>query len=123
TETITNYIIVNPVPSAPVAAFTATPRTIMFGQTVQFTDQSTNNPTAWNWDFGDGGSSTLQNPSHTYSTEGSYTVSLTSSNSLGSNVNIKTNYITVTTDIIFNQNLTYGSVTDIEGHVYKTIKI
>ena len=42
---------------------------------VQFTDFS-QNVTEWNWDFGDGDNSTLQNPSHTFSAAGNYTVSL-----------------------------------------------
>lgn len=47
--------------------------------TVQFTDQSENNPTSWQWDFGDSATSTQQNPSHTYATAGTYTVSLITS--------------------------------------------
>jgi C1A family cysteine protease len=47
---------------------------------VTFTDLSTGNPTSWSWAFGDGGTSTQQNPSHTYLTAGTYTVSLTVSN-------------------------------------------
>jgi hypothetical protein len=47
---------------------------------VAFTDESFNNPTSWFWEFGDGGSSTLKNPRHTYRTPGLYTVSLTVSN-------------------------------------------
>ena len=47
---------------------------------VKFTDKSTGMPTLWFWDFGDGTNSTEQNPAHTYSTEGTYTVTLTVSN-------------------------------------------
>ena len=46
---------------------------------VQFTDISNYNPDTWNWDFGDGQTSTLQNPSHIYQNAGIYTVSLTTS--------------------------------------------
>ncbi|MEY2963063.1 MAG: hypothetical protein RL754_324 [Bacteroidota bacterium] len=45
--------------------------------TYTFFDNSTPMPTSWSWDFGDGTTSTLQNPSHTYAAAGSYTVSLT----------------------------------------------
>ncbi len=45
--------------------------------TVQFTDQSTGNPTSWKWTFGDGDSSLVQNPVHIYQSEGLYTVKLT----------------------------------------------
>ena len=52
--------------------------------TVNFTDKSLNNPTSWQWDFGDGGNSTQANPTHTYNTDGSHTISLTVSNEFGS---------------------------------------
>jgi len=81
----------------PVAEFTANNTTIGTGGSVQFTDQSTNNPTEWAWTF-DGGtpsSSTSQNPSITYNTAGTYTVSLTATNSVGADIETKTAYITV----------------------------
>jgi len=53
--------------------------------TVQFTDASTNNPTTWQWDFGDGNTSAAQNPQHTYSAPGTYSVCLVASNAAGSN--------------------------------------
>ena len=56
---------------------------------------STNGPTSWLWDFGDGNNSTLQHPSHTYTTSGTYTVQLTATNSVGNHVETKTNYINV----------------------------
>jgi PKD repeat protein len=51
--------------------------------TVQFTDTSLNLPTGWSWDFGDGNSSTMQNPINTYYTGGLYTVNLTTFNGAG----------------------------------------
>jgi len=48
--------------------------------TVQFTDTSSGSPTSWNWDFGDGYTSTEQNPTHTYLSTGIYCVNLTISN-------------------------------------------
>lgn len=51
--------------------------------TIQFTDVSTNNPTSWAWNFGDNGSSSLQNPIHTYTVSGTYNVSLVASNTAG----------------------------------------
>jgi PKD repeat protein len=53
--------------------------------TIQFADTSTNTPTAWLWSFGDGGSATSRNPSHTYAGAGIYTVKLTVKNAAGSN--------------------------------------
>lgn len=58
--------------------------------TAAFTDMSSNNPTSWLWDFGDGATSTQQNPTHVYSTRGNYTVKLTATNSAGSNTAQKT---------------------------------
>ena len=60
----------------PVAGFSASPTTITAGQSVQFTDQSTNTPTSWSWIFGDGSTSASQSPSHIYSSSGTYSVSL-----------------------------------------------
>jgi hypothetical protein len=53
------------------------------------------NVVSWNWNFGDGGTSTDQNPSHTYLANGSYTVSLTSSDGVNSDTETKNAYITV----------------------------
>ena len=79
TKTVENYVKVEDPNTTPVAAFIADP---MEGETplpVTFTDQtlSEEGVIAWNWDFGDGTSSNEQSPTHTYETEGSYTVSLT----------------------------------------------
>ncbi len=49
-----------------------------------FTDSSSNNPTSWLWDFGDGHTDTVQNPTHVYDTAGNYRVCLTATNSFGS---------------------------------------
>lgn len=53
------------------------------GLTVVFDDTSTGRPTSWRWEFGDDNTSTLQNPTHQYSSSGTYTVTLTARNSLG----------------------------------------
>jgi len=90
-----------------VAAFTGTPTSGVAPLAVTFTDQSTNTPTSWSWTFGDGGTATAQNPSHSYTTAGSYTVSLTATNAAGSDVETKTGYITVTTGGATWQTITY----------------
>jgi PKD repeat protein len=63
--------------------------------TVNFTDQSTGDITSWSWDFGDGATSTEQNPSHTYTDAGTYTVSLAVTGPCGSDTEVKANFITV----------------------------
>lgn len=80
---------------APVANFSATPTAGCGPLTVRFTDQSTNGPLFWSWDFGDGQTSNLQNPSAVYGTPGTYDVTLIVKNRSGSNAIRKTGYITV----------------------------
>ncbi len=92
TNTKNNYITVG---NPPVANFSGSPTSGAAPLAVTFTDSSTNTPTAWSWTFGDSNTSTAQNPSHTYSSAGSYTVALTATNAYGNNTNTKNNYITV----------------------------
>jgi len=66
------------------AAFAISPLTAAVRANVAFTDQSTGSPTSWQWSFGDGSSSTAQNPTHAYTTQGSYGVSLSVSNATSS---------------------------------------
>ncbi len=95
-KTKPNYIVVSEGGGdTPIADFTADITSGEAPLTVYFTDQSENDPTTWQWDFGDDGTSTQQNPSHTYNTDGSYTVTLTATNEFGSDVETKTNYIVV----------------------------
>jgi len=62
---------------------------------INFTDLSTNNPTSWNWNFGDGDTSTAQNPSHTYLASGTYNVTLIACNAFGCDTTVFNNYIVV----------------------------
>jgi PKD repeat protein len=94
-----------PAGSAPVAEFTANTTTVYVGNSVDFTDLSTNSPTSWSWSFTGGSptSSTVQNPTGVvYNTAGTYQVSLTATNSYGSDTETKTAYVTVvdTTTIV-----------------------
>jgi uncharacterized protein (TIGR02145 family) len=117
-KTRNNYITVSTAGSAPVSDFTGTPTSITIGQSVQFADQSSNTPTNWLWDFGDGTTSTIINPSHSYSSVGSYTVSLKATNTSGNNTKTRNNYIIVT-----HTGGQSSFVTDYEGNVYETVKI
>jgi len=83
------------VPATPAADFNASSTSGSAPLTVQFTDTSTEMPTAWSWDFGDGGSSVLENPTHTYDMPGTYSVSLTVTNEAGSDTVTKTDLIQV----------------------------
>lgn len=73
------------------------------GQQVSFIDQSVN-ASSWLWDFGDGNTSTIQNPNHTYSSEGFYHVSLTVNG--GIHQLVKTDYIKILPD----RNLPYRPI-------------
>jgi PKD repeat protein len=88
-------------PSAAINAnFSASATTIQVGNSVNFTDLSSNSPTSWSWTFTGGtpASSTVQNPSNiVYNTAGTYTVSLTATNATSNDTETKTSYITVTT--------------------------
>ena len=77
------------------ADFSASDSTFCQGTSFTFTDLSTGNPTSWAWDFGDGNNSSLQNPTHTYASVGTYDVSLTVTTSTGSDSETKTGFITV----------------------------
>jgi len=94
TEMKTNYIEVTAPTEALGADFSAQPTSGAVPLEVQFTDQSAGDIASWSWNFGDGLSSTEQNPSHTYQNAGTYTVSLTVSNPAGSDT--ETQYIEVT---------------------------
>lgn len=99
---IASFTFTPPVVVAPVADFSGNPTSVMEGQTVTFTDQSANNPTSWSWSFPGGtpSTSTDRNPVVTYPAIGTYDVSLTVSNSAGSDAITKTGYINVTEFVI-----------------------
>jgi len=87
-------------PEIIVANFAATPKFGTPPMNVQFMDQSKGNITNYLWDFGDGNSSTVINPSHTYQNIGSYTIKLTVNGPSGSDIKTKYNYINVDTSSI-----------------------
>ncbi len=81
----------------PDLAFTVSDTKIDAGQTVKFSDLSTNGPTSWAWVFegGDPAVSSEKNPEVTYNVPGSYAVTLVVANEAGSDELTKTDYITV----------------------------
>jgi PKD repeat protein len=90
-----DYIDVNAPPPPPVSDFMGEPTTGTAPLEVQFTDLSTNSPTEWSWDFGDGGTSSAQDPQYTYTAAGTYTVTLMASNGGESDGETKVDYVTV----------------------------
>ena len=111
-NSISNEITVSITEGAPVAVFSAYQTSINPDSSGQFYNRSINNPVSWLWHFGDGNTSDSLNPTHAYSTVGTYTVSLTVTNSYGSDTESKIDYITVT-----------GPLTDFDGNVYQTVQI
>ena len=84
-------------PSTLAAAFTASPTSGPAPLQVRFTDTSTGAPTSWSWSFGDGETSVEQHPSHTYSSPGTYTVSLSVRDASGeSRTKVSSGLVTVT---------------------------
>ena len=92
----TGPMIADPCNTPPTVAYSAD-QTSTCGASlnVTFTDESLGSPTSWLWDFGDGNTSTAQNPSNNYTSAGGYTVTLTATNANGNDVLIKTYLITV----------------------------
>jgi uncharacterized membrane protein len=90
-----------PVAVTPTADFTGTPLSGLAPLSVAFTDTSTGIPTSWAWNFGDGATSTSQNPTHSYTSSGVYTVTLIATNASGSNTKTRTAYISATEAIVY----------------------
>ncbi|MDD1729308.1 MAG: PKD domain-containing protein [Methanospirillum sp.] len=90
----------NPIPGQIQVFFNASPRYGPVPLTAQFNDNSIEFPTSWYWQFGDGQNSTEQDPSHTYTTAGSYTVSLRATNNQTGGVGTWNKFITVTDGVV-----------------------
>jgi PKD repeat protein len=88
-----------PPPGALTANFTGSPTSGVGPLNVSFTDTSTGGPTGWTWDFGDGTTSTAQNPSHTYTAPGTYDVKLTVTGAGATPAEVtKQDFVTVTSE-------------------------
>lgn len=75
----------------PVAGFVSGP--VCLGQPTSFTDTSKGHPTTWAWNFGDGGTSAVQDPTHTYGTAGTFVVKLVVSSGAGCTDSITENVV------------------------------
>ncbi len=78
-------MLANRVTTSLKVSFVYSPKYLTAGQTVQFTGISSSTVTSWRWDFGDGATSTEQNPVHVYIAPGFRKVALVVSNSSSSN--------------------------------------
>lgn len=92
----TDYITVSPLP-LPSADFTSDVTALNPGGTVSFSDLTTNSPNQWQWIFEGGtpSASNIQNPSVTYNSTGTYSVTLIATNLSGNDTIIKDDYISV----------------------------
>ena len=89
------FVVIACGPTIPAASFTATPVEGAAPLSVQFTDTSENTPTSWEWDFGDGATSTEQSPVHDYQIADTYDVTLVATNDAGSGTATTTRAITI----------------------------
>ena len=104
----------------PVAGFTADTQYIFLHDTVHFFDQSTMSPSNWLWDFGDGSYSVLPFPMHAYHYVGIFDVSLTVTNTWGTDVLVKNNHIVVQDT---SSSFCPTTVSDFDGNQYQTVLI
>jgi len=93
-ETGINFCVTS---TPPIPGFTSSATSICAGDTITFTDTSTSNPISWSWTFPGGtpGTSTAQNPVIVYNTSGVYDVTLSVTNTITTNTQTFTNYVTV----------------------------
>ncbi|PLW94658.1 MAG: hypothetical protein C0591_12430 [Marinilabiliales bacterium] len=108
-----DYINVIPPPDGPIAEFIADVVQGVAPLHVTFTDLSENEITSWQWDFGNGGWSTQQNPTYVFYTPGVYTISLTCEGPGGIDTESKIDYITVSEPpplVDFSADPTSGSI-------------
>jgi len=123
TSDTTSKLVIVTENTPPVADFEGNPTSGTVPLNVNFTDQSINDPASWLWEFGNGASSTEQNPSYTYNEEGTYTVTLIVTNNYGSDVEEKVDYLSVTSGGLGIPCPGAPTVTDFEGNQYNTVLI
>ncbi|MEZ4722580.1 MAG: PKD domain-containing protein [Flavobacteriales bacterium] len=84
---------------AAALSFTASSTSVLPGQVVSFTNSSTH-AYGYKWDFGDGGTSTLMNPTYRYWEDGTYTVTLEATDAAGVKLYTTTTTVTVSLDVL-----------------------
>ena len=118
TATCSTGIGESTLPDAPGTAFTADVYSGLAPLTVQFTDRSSGTPTSWLWEFGDGTTSTAQNPSKIFAV-GTHTVRLTATNAQGPGVPYQATIMATTTPVVTPP--ADGTVIPVEGPPGSTI--
>ena len=111
----------------PTADFIASKTSVIKGEEIFFSDKSTNSPTNWTWNFGDGAASDIkhsQNPSHSYEFLGVFSISLTAQNQYGLDEKIREDYVVVKDGNGGCVGCKSGTFTDNrDGKVYKWVQI
>jgi PKD repeat protein len=108
---MTTVTVIDGTEVVPMSSFTFSENEL----TVSFMDNSTNMPTSWFWNFGDGNAVRDQSPTHSYLTPGTYTVCLTTSNDCGENTTCET--VSVTTSVTDILTFSVGSATGPSGTI------
>lgn len=129
TNSTSQNITVTAINFPPTTNFTYSPGSPTTDDTIQFTDSSTDPDgtiVSWSWDFGDGGTSTLQNPTHQYSSTGAYTVTLTVTDDNGMTDNYSKSVTVATTEGLLaywrfdegSGTIAYDETTNNDGTIY-----
>src|SRR4029077_8297510 len=111
---VAGVFVFGSVSAGPSTSFSSSTVNPAVGSRVTFADTSGGNPTTWAWDFGDGGTSTAQNPAHVYRAEGTYTVKLTASNASGTAST--TSSVTVTASGVLRLNAAHSFDVTLTAH-------
>jgi len=104
----------------PVANFSISPLTAYKSDIIQFADNSTGNPTSWMWDFGDGQTSSIQSPVHSYGLPGLYEITLTIGNKFGIGTPVKKDVVIMNDEPVANFTANPINSTSYPAEVYFT---
>ena len=102
---------------SPTAQFTTAGSVVCSGMFTDFDDASLDNPTSWSWNFGDGGTSNVQNPTHIFMNAGTYTVQLTVSNAAGSNTTTQIITVNQSPNVVISTSDTDGVICLLDGMI------
>lgn len=102
---------------SPTAQFNTTGSVVCSGMFTDFDDASLDNPTSWSWNFGDGGTSNVQNPTHIFMNAGTYTVQLTVSNAAGSNTTSQIITVNQSPNVVISTSDTDGVICLLDGMI------